>query len=100
MQISVVMVNPDGTGIPKLVMSAKLAPLPPKRSFILPVPSALPLPKKYTRFFEVFLLLVLVIFFAVFLKEAGFLDFLMGFLIFFFINILFNYVNSVKISPC
>src|SRR4051812_42860838 len=30
-------------------MSARLAPLPPSRSFMPALPSALPLPKKYTR---------------------------------------------------
>src|SRR5688500_20108257 len=30
-------------------MSARLAPLPPSRSFIVALPSALALPKKYTR---------------------------------------------------
>src|SRR5437016_11488242 len=42
------MVNPGGTGSPALVISAKPAPLPPSSSFILPLPSALPAPKKNT----------------------------------------------------
>jgi len=37
---SVVIVNPGGTGIPIKLISAKLAPLPPKRFFILLLPSA------------------------------------------------------------
>src|SRR3990172_7554906 len=45
---SVVMVNPGGTGIFRLVMFASPAPFPPSRSFIVPVPSAFPAPKKYT----------------------------------------------------
>ena len=44
------MVNPGGTGSPALVISARPAPLPPSRSFIVRSPSALPLPKKYTCF--------------------------------------------------
>ena len=47
-QASVWMVNPGGTGRPALVISARPAPLPPSTSFILPLPSALPPPKKYT----------------------------------------------------
>src|SRR5450432_233121 len=43
------MVNPGGTGMPMLVISARLAPLPPRRFFISLLPSALPLPKKYVR---------------------------------------------------
>src|SRR5579885_1025473 len=42
------MVKPGGTGRPALVISASPAPLPPSTSFILPLPSALPPPKKYT----------------------------------------------------
>src|SRR5512142_3235174 len=42
------MVKPGGTGNPALVISARPAPLPPSSSFILPWPSALPPPKKYT----------------------------------------------------
>src|SRR5271154_3683070 len=42
------MVTPGGTGSPALVISASPAPLPPSSSFILPLPSALPPPKKYT----------------------------------------------------
>ena len=46
MSLSVVMVNPGGTGSGTRVMSAKFAPLPPSRSFMPALPSALPLPKK------------------------------------------------------
>src|ERR1039458_4531483 len=42
------MVNPGGTGRAALVISARPAPLPPRVSFILPLPSALPPPKEYT----------------------------------------------------
>src|SRR5512133_410604 len=42
------MVNPGGTGIPILVISARFAPLPPSRSFHSRVPSARPSPKKKT----------------------------------------------------
>src|SRR5579872_4950005 len=42
------MVKPGGTGRPALVISARPAPFPPSSSFILPLPSALPPPKKYT----------------------------------------------------
>ena len=38
--------GPGGTGRPALVISARPAPLPPRSSFILPLPSALPPPKK------------------------------------------------------
>ena len=41
-QTSVVMVKPGGTGRPRLLISARLAPLPPSRSRIFAVPSALP----------------------------------------------------------
>src|SRR5208282_711443 len=47
-QASVWMVKPGGTGRPAFVISARPAPLPPRTSFILPLPSALPPPKKYT----------------------------------------------------
>ena len=40
------MVNPGGTGIPRLVISARLAPFPPRIAFHSRVPSARPLPKK------------------------------------------------------
>ena len=43
---SVAIVNPGGTGRPALVISASPAPLPPSRSFIVRLPSALPFPKK------------------------------------------------------
>src|SRR5271170_5273341 len=49
-QASVWMVNPGGTGRLALVISARPAPLPPSSAFILPLPSALPPPKKYTYF--------------------------------------------------
>src|ERR1700732_2462643 len=56
------MVNPGGTGRPAFVISAKPAPLPPRSSFILPLPSALPPPKEKTylvaEFFSVFSTLV------------------------------------------
>src|SRR6184192_1137548 len=42
------MVKPGGTGNPALVISARPAPLPPRSSFILPLPSAFPPPKEYT----------------------------------------------------
>jgi hypothetical protein len=45
------MVKPGGTGIFRLVISARFDPFPPKRSFILADPSARPPPKKYTNFF-------------------------------------------------
>src|SRR5262245_57940713 len=45
------MVKPGGTGTPARDMPARPAPLPPSRSFMVPSPSALPLPKKYTYFF-------------------------------------------------
>src|SRR3954464_685727 len=41
-------VKPGGTGTPRLVISARLAPLPPSTAFMSLVPSAAPLPKKYT----------------------------------------------------
>ena len=47
-QASVWMVKPGGTGRPALVISARPAPLPPRSSFILPLPSALPPPKEKT----------------------------------------------------
>src|SRR3979411_1330196 len=42
------MVKPGGTGSAAFVISARPAPLPPSSSFILPLPSALPAPKKKT----------------------------------------------------
>src|ERR1700742_3746441 len=42
------MVNPGGTGKPRLAISARLAPLPPKRSRRVALPSALPSPKVNT----------------------------------------------------
>src|ERR1700676_3053742 len=50
LQTSVEMVNPGGTGSPALVISASPEPLPPSRSFMCRLPSAFPLPKKYTCF--------------------------------------------------
>ena len=38
-QASVVIVNPGGTGSPMVVISARLAPLPPRRSFMSLLPS-------------------------------------------------------------
>src|SRR5882762_7481561 len=49
-QASVWIVKPGGTGSPALVISARPAPLPPRTSFIFPLPSALPPPKEYTYF--------------------------------------------------
>src|SRR3978361_1547486 len=42
------MVKPGGTGSPRLAISARLAPLPPSRSRMLALPSALPSPKVKT----------------------------------------------------
>ena len=42
---SVVIVKPGGTGRPMLVMSARLAPLPPSSCFCFPPPSVLVRPK-------------------------------------------------------
>src|SRR5690606_27377005 len=42
------MVKPGGTGRPRLLISARLAPLPPRRSRMSARPSALPSPKAYT----------------------------------------------------
>src|SRR3954467_10030618 len=42
------MVKPGGTGRPRLAISARLAPLPPSRSRMLALPSALPSPKVNT----------------------------------------------------
>src|SRR4051794_36966344 len=42
------MVKPGGTGNPRLAISARLAPLPPSRSRMLALPSALPSPKVNT----------------------------------------------------
>src|SRR5690606_39316478 len=48
LHISVVMVKPGGTGRPRLPISARFAPLPPRR-FLSPArPSAAPSPKVYT----------------------------------------------------
>src|SRR3954469_9926959 len=52
LQTSVEIVKPGGTGRPAFVISASPDPLPPSRSFILRLPSALPDPKKYTCFLE------------------------------------------------
>src|SRR6266704_3539595 len=51
------MVNPGGTGRPAFVISARPAPLPPRSSFILPLPSALPPPNEYTYLVAGFVLL-------------------------------------------
>ena len=42
---AVVIVKPGGVGRPALVISARPAPLPPSRSFIVPLPSAVPSPQ-------------------------------------------------------
>src|SRR5665811_485033 len=42
------MVKPGGTGRPRLAISASPAPLPPRRSRMLGLPSARPPPKPYT----------------------------------------------------
>src|SRR5712692_5368242 len=42
------MVKPGGTGRPRLAISARLAPLPPRRSRRPALPSALPSPKLNT----------------------------------------------------
>ena len=44
-QTSVVIVNPAGTGTPIRFISARFAPLPPRRFFISVLPSAFPFPK-------------------------------------------------------
>jgi hypothetical protein len=44
------MVKPGGTGRPMRVISARFAPLPPRRAFMEPSPSARPLPQVYTYF--------------------------------------------------
>src|SRR5688500_18183287 len=41
-------VKPAGTGTPRFVISARLAPFPPSTLFMSRVPSAAPLPKKKT----------------------------------------------------
>src|SRR5262249_13730199 len=43
-----VMVKPGGTGKPRFAISARPAPLPPRRLRMSARPSALPLPKLYT----------------------------------------------------
>ena len=45
-QISVVIVNPGGTGNPRLLISARPAPLPPSRFFMSARPSAAPSPNR------------------------------------------------------
>src|SRR5437588_13092739 len=50
LQTSVEIVKPGGTGKPALVISARPAPLPPSRSFMLRLPSAFLFPKKKTYF--------------------------------------------------
>src|SRR5207302_9726663 len=44
--------KPGGTGMPRAVISASPAPLPPRRSLPRPAPSATPFPKKKIRFTE------------------------------------------------
>src|SRR4051812_22811276 len=51
-QTAVEMVKPGGTGRPALVISARPEPFPPRRSFMLRLPSAFPFPKKYTYLVE------------------------------------------------
>ena len=46
LQAAVETVKPGGTGRPALVISARPEPLPPSRSFMSLLPSALPPPKK------------------------------------------------------
>src|SRR5687768_10837197 len=48
MLTSQAMVNPGGTGIPRFVISARLAPFPPSTFFMSRVPSSPSAPKKYT----------------------------------------------------
>src|SRR5690606_19790922 len=43
-------VKPGGTGRPRLLISARFAPLPPRRLRSLAAPSALPSPNVYTHF--------------------------------------------------
>jgi len=45
-----VTVNPAGTGSPIRLISARLAPFPPRSGFIEPLPSAFPAPHEYTYF--------------------------------------------------
>src|SRR5690606_1813599 len=61
MQTSVVIVKPGGTGMPRLVISARFAPLPPRRLRIPRSPSACPLPKKYTIFLAAIEILLFVL---------------------------------------
>src|SRR4029453_15409979 len=65
------MVNPGGTGRPALVISASPEPLPPSVSFIVRLPSAFPLPKKYT-YFELFVVRGADFFAAVFVFFTAF----------------------------
>src|SRR5271154_5560581 len=44
------MVKPGGTGTPRAAISARLAPLPPRRSRMAPFPSVSSAPKEYTHF--------------------------------------------------
>src|SRR5690606_4815428 len=59
MQTSVVMVKPAGTGMPRLTISARFAPLPPSRLRMLRSPSATFPPKKYTIFLADIVILLL-----------------------------------------
>ncbi len=45
-QAAVVMVKPGGTGSPRLVISARPAPFPPRTAFMVRSPSAAPPPKR------------------------------------------------------
>src|SRR5262249_39959122 len=47
------MVKPGGTGNPRFAISARFAPLPPSKSRIAALPSALPSPKVKTHFWRV-----------------------------------------------
>ena len=73
LQTSVEIVNPGGTGRPAFVISARPDPLPPSRSFMVRLPSALPLPKKYTYFLLALFAARLGLRFVVFFP-AGFFD--------------------------
>ena len=52
-QHSVVIVKPEGTGMPSVLISAKFAPFPPSRFFMLALPSVFPAPNEYTYFFAI-----------------------------------------------
>jgi hypothetical protein len=54
-----VIVKPGGTGTPNFAISARLAPLPPRRFFIVALPSADLPPKKYTILFAISIFLLI-----------------------------------------